>query len=256
MLLSENFILPHQNIVHLKSIFKTDERKKGIALNRIYETIDNFDAICKDKKESIKLELFKQILFSNTVGNYDLNYGNIAFLSNQENEIIDLSPAYDITCTYVFDESTKSSIIVNGKRKDVEAIDILTASMHHLNNLSLFNASRNILKGIKDNIVEIENSYMEKEDISFIYDYVKERIDLLSTSIDTFMINSFKEINPEYKLLTINEFNAKLSQKIESQEELENKYSKFLELELNTLKQNYNQSNINDEIEKDNSLDI
>ena len=235
MLLSENFISSNQNIVHLKSLFKTDERKKGITLNRVYEVIDGFEAINKDKKENIKLELFKQVLFSNTIGNYDLNYGNIAFLTNENNEIVDLSPAYDITCTYVFDDSTKSSIVINGKRKDITALDILEISAKYLDAVSLISASKNISKGIKENIEEIENSYMEKEDISFIHEYVKERINLLSDSINNCIVSICKAINPTYKLLTIDEYNSKLFERIEDKKELENKYNKFLELELNSI---------------------
>lgn len=161
MLLSENFLTEETNILHLKDILESEERKKGVKLPRIYAIIDELSNLTNEKKEDIKLEVFKQVLYSNTIGNYDLNYGNMAFLTNSNYKVIDIAPAYDLTSTYLFDSSTKSNIIINGKNKDVTAEDIINDTLPYINKELLYDTVANITFKINDNFDEIKNSYMQ-----------------------------------------------------------------------------------------------
>lgn len=67
------------------------------------------------------------------------------------------------------------------------------------------------------------------------------------------IVSQIKEINPDYKILTIDEFNSRLSQKIEGKEQLENKYIEFLNLELNTVKNHSKSQDNYDSLDYDNS---
>ncbi len=159
LLLSQRFTNEDTNIIHLKDILSSDERK-GVTLPRIYEILDNLDYLSEDKKEDIKLGFFKQVLFSNSVGNYDLNYGNIGFLGDKNLKICDIAPAYDITSTYIFDSFKKSNIIVNSKNLDVTARDIIQDSLPFIDNKKLLDAVANITFKLNDNFKEIKNSYI------------------------------------------------------------------------------------------------
>lgn len=136
---SENLLIKHENsfmllskrfdistkLIHLSDLFKKGERTQ-ITLEKIYSLVDGLNQNIISK-EDIKKEIFKQFLFSNTIGNYDLHSNNIAFLINKDGSL-NIAPAYDIVCTQARDDSTRSAIKVNNKSKDVEASDIIEVS--------------------------------------------------------------------------------------------------------------------------------
>ncbi len=195
ILLSEKFTNEDTNILHLKDILSAQERK-GVTLGRIYQIIDELPNLVKDKREDIKLEIFKQVLFSNSIGNYDLNYGNMAFLTNSDYQIIDIAPAYDLTTTYIFDSYKKSNIIINSKNLDVTASDIIKDSMPYIDNTVLFDTVANMTFKLNDNFKEIKNSYIPQ--ISELNGF--KEIDILSNFYvedelkDTDMILTYKHI--------------------------------------------------------------
>ena len=69
-------------------------------------------------------------------------------------------------------------------------------------------------------------------------------------------IDQIKEIAPHYKILTIDEYNSKLFMKIENKEELESKYTNFLELELSYLQKNSKVIEKVEDMDYDNSISI
>lgn len=105
---------------------------------------------------------------------------------------------------------------------------------------------------------------LNEEDFFISYDRINESIinsqdvlnikDISNDLEIEFLTEQIREINPGYKLLSIDEFNLRLSQKLEDKEELENKYIEFLKLELNSISLNSKDKN-NDEA-PDNSPNI
>lgn len=162
VLLSENFTNKDTGILHLKDILSAEQRK-GVSLGEVYGIINGLPFLEKEKKEDIKLEIFKQVLYSNSVGNYDLHYGNMAFLT-KDNNIVDIAPAYDLTTTYIFDSYKKSNIIINSKKLDVTATDIIRDSMPYIDNKVLFDTVANITFKLNENFKEIKNSYIPQID--------------------------------------------------------------------------------------------
>lgn len=102
----------------------------------------------------------------------------------------------------------------------------------------------------------LENSgvidyFMLNAELDVLLCKIKER-----QESDKSILSQIKEIAPNYNILTIDEYNSKLFIKIENKEELESKYTKFLELELSSLQKNSKVIEKAEDMDYDNSISI
>lgn len=253
MLLSKRFTSDKSLIVPFYELLSTSKEEEGVSLEDLYNTIANLE-LSEDKIENIKQELFKQILYSNTIGNYDLHLGNLSFLTNEHKQIIDLAPAYDVLCTYIqiYGDGTKSAIKINDKNKDVEASDIIEVSAKYINIDILKDIVKNLYRNLKDNFPEIKNSYIDKYAQEEAINYISERINILGNCIDSY-IDISKELSKatistvssidnysivkEFNINDLKELNSNMLKKIANQELEEQK-------DLNQEKSNDNKKEI------------
>lgn len=233
MLLSKRFTNEKTNIIPFYELLTTSQDKEGLMLEDLYDAIEGISSLSKEKKEDIKIELFKQLLYSNTIGNYDLHLGNISFLTNSNMEIIDLAPTYDVLCTHIqiYGDGTKSTININGKHEDVEALDIIEISSKYIDIDKISHLAKNMYESLKENFPEIKNSYIDTFAKAEAIEYISKRISKLESSCDNY-INLEKEINKatvtkkqdfgdilkEFNINDLKDLNLDLLRQIASQE--------------------------------------
>lgn len=242
MLLSKRFTSNNTSVIPFHQLISTDKDNEGVSLDELYTIIENLD-LNENKIEEIKQELFKQVLYSNTIGNYDLHLGNISFLADENMQIIDLAPSYDVLCTHIqiYGDGTKSAININGKNEDVEPFDIIEVSSKYIDIDTINILVKNIHKDLKENFPEIKNSHIDKYAKNEAISYISDRINILGECIDS-CIDISKELNQsticispsfdiyslikEFNINDLKDLNIDMLKKIANQELDKNKEEK------------------------------
>ena len=188
LFLSKNFLKENQTIIPFAQIINKDVHKKS-ELNHYFKSLDDLVEDRINLKE-IHKDIFKQMLFSNTIGNFDMHSRNISLVATRENSQIKLSvaPAYDIVSTRAYFNHENNAIGVNGKYEYVSIEDLLSEFNKNslLSDKELLNISSQILDSISSNISQINNSMMDKNKIKFLENYISQRVDNYTKVVEYF----------------------------------------------------------------------
>jgi len=68
------------------------------------------------------IEVFRRLIFSLVIGNYDAYAKNFSFLVSSGGSI-SLSPAYDLVCTALYEELDTTFAMLIGEANDLESLD-------------------------------------------------------------------------------------------------------------------------------------
>ncbi len=139
----------------------TRETKYDWSIDRLIPVIDNFCTFPAIEK----IKLFRLIIFSFITGNEDMHLKNFSLI--EQNDIIKLSPAYDLLNTTIAlsNPIEESALPLNGKKRNLKKSDFLNylaVEMLNLNNRS----TNEILDKIQGNLSTlhelIDKSFLSK----------------------------------------------------------------------------------------------
>jgi serine/threonine-protein kinase HipA len=112
--------LQQEDLCQLCSIPSTMkyEVSGGPGFKELFSKINQFSLVpVKDD-----IEVFKRLIFSLVIGNYDAHAKNFSFLVSADGAI-SLSPAYDLVCTALYEDSDTTFAMLIGEAKDLESLN-------------------------------------------------------------------------------------------------------------------------------------
>jgi serine/threonine-protein kinase HipA len=90
----------------------------GPGFKELFSKINQFSLVpVKDD-----IEVFRRLIFSLVIGNYDAHAKNFSFLVSGDGSI-SLSPAYDLVCTALYEELDTTFAMLIGGVNDLESFD-------------------------------------------------------------------------------------------------------------------------------------
>jgi len=112
--------LQQEDLCQLCSIPSTMkyEVSGGPGFKELFSKVNQFSLVpVKDD-----IEVFRRLIFSLVIGNYDAHAKNFSFLISEDGSIT-LSPAYDLVCTALYEELDTTFAMLVGEANDLESFD-------------------------------------------------------------------------------------------------------------------------------------
>jgi serine/threonine-protein kinase HipA len=145
------------------------EVSSGPSFKELFSKINQFSLVpVKDD-----IEVFKRLIFSLVIGNYDAHAKNFSFLVSADGSIT-LSPAYDLVCTALYEDLDTTFSMFIGESKDLESLnedafrqlfDIIQKKYNTIRNQLIKYADLS-LKAVSDVVAEFFEGDYYLEDLS------------------------------------------------------------------------------------------
>lgn len=172
----DNKLLMHHQEDACQFLEKYPSEKYRISLNQIADKI----MILSTAAPVMILELLKQYCFSYLLGNGDLHAKNISLLQKNGSSFIELSPAYDIITTSIYNDN-KMAIKINGRDDNIKFKTILDFSQHYgIPEKATKLMILKLITNFEKNLSIIENIPMPPKTLKKQYYFMNKRINLLT----------------------------------------------------------------------------